>query len=151
VNRLGHITTLITWPWQIGFDLPPNGPDLKAIISNILRQGILRFVTSVVSVNVRCLRLLLERQELKGWTPDDGTTVVDGLWTCIVLSEVENPQIGSMEARMNEITGRSPITTYNVMVVMEKPGGIFERRGIVKITRKIWEACKPEIRWVTLM
>jgi hypothetical protein len=151
VNRLGHITTLITWPWQMGFDLPPNGADLKTIISDILLRGILRFVTSVARVNVRRLRRLFARQGISGWTLDDGTDVTGGWRTCIVLSEVENPQIGSVRPRFNEATGRSPITTYNVMVVKEKKGGVFERRGIVKITRKIWEACEPEIRWVTLV
>ena len=66
VNRLGHITTLITWPWQMGFELPPEGPDLKTIISDILFRGMLRFVTSVARVNVRRLRHLFARQEING-------------------------------------------------------------------------------------
>ena len=151
VNRLGHITTLITWPWQMGFNLPPNGPYMKAVISDILLRGILRFVTSVARVNVRRLWRLFALQRISGWTLDDGTVVTGGFRTCIVLSEVENPQIGSQQPHMGEITGRSPITTYNVMVVKEKKGGVFERRGVVKITRSIWEACEPEIRWVTLL
>jgi hypothetical protein len=152
VNRLGHITTLITWPWQMGFDLPPDGPDLKTIISDILYRGILRFVTSIAHINVRRLRRLFARQKISGWTLDDGTVVTSGWKTCIVLSEVENPHIGPYEPSMGQgITGRSPMMVYNVLVVEETEDGFFERKGIVKITRKIWEACNPEIRWVTLI
>ncbi|KAI3332696.1 heterokaryon incompatibility protein-domain-containing protein [Ustulina deusta] len=150
VNRLGHIKTLITWPWQHDFELPPGGPRLEDLIADIVLRGVLRFVTSVARVDVGRLRALFATQRIGGWKLDDGTMVTDGWQTCIVLSEAERPNIGSQPARVGEVSGRSPITTYNVLVV-EQRGDAFERRGLVKITRKIWEACRPKIRWVTLV
>ena len=157
VNRLGHITSVIIWPWQSGYKIPSHAPSLETILDGVAFHGVLQFVTSVAHIQVRRLRRLFARQGINGWTLDDGTKVTDGRRTCIVLSELANPQIGARRPAISwsgvDLTGISPIRTYNVMVVEETQlgGGVFERRGLVKITRAIWEACEPEIRWVALI